>query len=202
MHELNELLASGDGDLVVNGNTYKNAHAKTSTQNFIITNNRIQFTTEFILGDQQIGPDTYQLPVVGLQDYSRGRKMQFKSQLEDGSYRTFNFWHNFDNIKDYETFLVIKHSFSYGGHARVIKVGGFEKIVCNGWIIGPDTNTRNPLEAYFYNIISGPLGRLGTLSVDGSGDVIENAYLQEMTMEDTTNPTVKYQLTFIASIQC
>lgn len=216
MHELNEIVgpvgSQGDiyqysGSLSVNGNTYNNVYIKTITYGPVINNVTIQYTIEFILADQNTGNQfnntgstINQLSCSGLKNFSRGRKMTFTTQLSDGTFRTFNFWHNFDNLKHYETYLVIKHSFSYGGHARVIKVGGFEKIVCDGWLADDDC-PRQFIEAYFYNMINGPLGRIGTLVVDNS-QTITNAFLQYVTTENTPRSACKYQLIFIASLQC
>lgn len=201
-HDLNEKIGSKEATLEVNGNTYPFANVRNINYDPFITNKFTKFEIDFELNNQNTDLDIRQLSVPGLQNFTRGRKMVFESEMDDGSIKTFYFWHNFDVIKNFETEITIKHSDIYGGTGGVIRVGGFEKIICKGWIIGPDAigNRRN-LEAYFYNCINGPLGRLGTLTI-GNDQVIEKCILTDITVEDSTKIAVRYELTFIASLQC
>lgn len=202
-HELNERIGSKQDNLTVNGNTYLNANVKSINFDTKITNRFTKFDIDFELNDQNNGSVIRQLAVPNLQDFSRGRKLRFNTVEDDGTNKTFQFWHNFDNIKNFDTQISIKHSRQYGGYSRVIRVGGFERIVCYGWIIGPEEGLpcRQNLEAYFYNVLNGPLGRVGTL-IYADGTKTEKAFFSNLTVEDTTRPTVKYELTFIVSLQC
>ena len=143
------------------------------------------------------------MTVPGLEDFTRGRKMSFINEMEDGTTRTFEFWHNFDMIKNLETQITIKRTTEIEGQSpsKVIRVGGFEKVICQGWIIGPEVETRRNLEAYWYNIMNGPMGRLGTLNIEDN-QTIENCVLTNMDVEDSTHIAVRYTLTFLVSLQC
>jgi len=198
MHSFNELIAFREGSLVVNGNTYLNAIMSGNVQNKEFFDKFIRYDMDFILGNQDTGITIRQLVPSQLIGFSRGRKMRFTNELSDGSTRTFNFWHNFDLIKNYEIEVSLTNP-DRMETSRVIRTGGFEKIECSGWLIGPQTN-RQSIEAYFYNILNGPLGRVGTLYIDDQ--TINNCFLSNFSMDGTPNPNVRYELSFIASIQC
>jgi len=203
-HLLNEKMGSKEDTLSVNGNTYPKVNTRNIDYDRYKINKFTKFDVYFELNDQDTGGVIRQLPVNGLQDFSRGRKLSFVTVMPDGSSRTFYFWHNFDNIRNFETQITIKRSNEYGT-GRVIRVGGFEKIVCMGWIIGPENSptvkNRTVIEAYFYNIINGPMGRLGTLYHDGT-KIAENCILTEFSMDDSTRFSLNYELTFLVSLQC
>lgn len=203
-HLLNEKIGNREDNLTVNGNVYLNANVKKIDYDNFITSGFVRFTVEFQLNNQNTGSVIRQLDVPDLQNFSRGRKLRFVTQEDDGTYRTFEFWHNFDNIRNLDTQITIKQDRPYGGSSRVIRVGGFENIICSGWIIGPDegvASCRRNLEAYWYNILNGPLGRVGRLVYDDS-TYTEKAMFTNLSVTDTTHPTVKYDLTFLASLQC
>jgi hypothetical protein len=203
-HSLNEKIGSKEADLEVNGNTYLNANVKNIDYDNVIVNNFTRFSVNFELNNQDEDGEIRQLTVPGLLGFTRGRKMKFVTQMEDGEDKTFHFWHNFDLIKNFETEITLKRGTEIDGSVtgKVIRVGGFEKNICYGWVLGPETNTRRNLEAYAYNIINGPLGRLGTLYVDGENRVITNCVLTNFIMEDSTALGIKYELTFFSSLQC
>lgn len=203
-HLLNEKIGSKEDTLTVNGNSYPKVNGRNISYDRYKINKFTRFEIDFELNDQNVGGTIRQLPVTGLEDFSRGRKLSFVTTMEDGTSRTFNFWHNFDNIRNFETQIAIKRSNEYGT-GRVIRVGGFEKIICMGWIIGPENSptvkNRTVMEAYFYNIINGPLGRLGTLYHDGTL-IANNCILTEFSMDDSTRFSLNYELTFLVSLQC
>jgi hypothetical protein len=199
-HLLNELIGSKEDTLSVNGNTYPKVNVRSISYDRYKINKFTRFEIDFELNDQDTDGVIRQLPATGLENFNRGRKLTFTTAMPDGSSKTFSFWHNFDNIRNFETQVTIKRSNEYGT-GRVIRVGGFEKIICMGWIIGPDIQNRKNLEAYFYNIINGPLGRLGTLYHDGT-KVAENCILTEFSMDDSTKFALNYELTFLVSLQC
>jgi len=206
-HLLNEQIGSKEGTLTVNGNSYLKANVRNINYDAKIVNNFNQFEVEFILGEQNEGGIIRQLSIPDLVDFSRGRKITFETELEDESVRTFSFWHNFDLIKNFDTQVTIKRGIDHGfTTGKVIRIGGFEKIVAQGWIIGPEVRNRQNLEAYFYNIMNGPLGRLGTLIIEGSEDIsertIEKCVLTDLSMSEETYQTLRYTLTFLTSLQC
>jgi hypothetical protein len=202
-HELNELIGSKEATLLVNGNHYPNCNVENIQYEDTIVKNFTRFDVNILLGEQNTDNDFRQLDVPELEGFSRGRIIEFETEMEDGTSRTFTFWHNFDLVKNFETTLTVKRGSDTTGWNTgiVLKVGGFERIVCYGWIIGPELHNRKNLEAYFYNIMNGPLGRLGTITIGGT-QVINNALLTELTVEDSTALAIKYQLTFLVSLQC
>lgn len=200
-HTMNEEIGPLEGTLSLNGNDYLNCNVKGITYNPHFVNNFVEYVIEFVLGNQNTGSNIRQLTLPQMVNFNRGRKATFRNQMEDLTYKTFTFWHNVDLTKNFETQLSVKHDKQFGGYSRIIKVGGFEKIVCEGWIIGPDTHNRRNLEAYFYNIMNGPLGRIGTLVIDGN-QTIEKCFFSEMTMEDSAHASLKYTLNFLSSLQC
>ncbi len=199
---LNEKIGVKEATLLVNDNSYLKANVKNIDYDKVVTDKFLKYTINFQLNDQNTGSTIRQLTTPGLLGFSRGRPLRFKTTMDDLSERTFTFWHNFDNVRNFETQISIKNSVPFGGSTRVIRVGGFEKHVCSGWVIGPDDpqNRRN-LEAYFFNIMNGPLGRIGTLYLD-DGRVIYKAFLSELSVEDSTAIAIRYELTFIVSLQC
>jgi len=199
-HLLNEKMGSKEDILSVNGNTYLGANARSITFDRYKINKFTKYDIEFELNDQDNAGIIRQLPATGLEGFNRGRKMEFVTVMPDGSSKTFTFWHNFDNVRNFETQITLRRSNEYGT-GRIIRVGGFEKIICMGWIIGPDIQNKKNIEAYFYNIINGPFGRLGTLYHDGT-KIAENCILTEFSMDDTTKFTLNYELTFLVSLQC
>lgn len=199
---LNELIGVKEADLQVNDNTYIDANVKSIDYDKFITNKFTKYVVNFQLNDQDTGSTVRQLTVPEIVGFTRGRPLRFKTVMDDNSERTFTFWHNFDNIRNFETQVTVKPSNQFGGSSRVIRVGGFEKHICSGWIIGPNTiNNRRNIEAYFYNIINGPLGKIGTLYLS-DGRIIYKAFLSDFSMEDSSAVAVKYELTFIVSLQC
>ncbi len=198
---LNEKIGVKEASLVVNDNTYLKANVKNIDYDRFVTNKFIRYTINFQLNDQNTGNVVRQLTTPGLLGFSRGRPLRFKTTADTGKIRTFTFWHNFDSIRNFETQITIKNSTPYGGSTRVIRVGGFEKHICSGWIIGPNDNNRQNLEAYFYNCINGPLGKIGTLYLD-DGRIINKAFFSDISVEDSTNIAVRYELTFTVSLQC
>lgn len=205
MHELNEKIGSKEADLEVNGNTYLNMNVESIEYDRILVNNFIRFDINFKMSEQNEGGSIRQLSVPDLQMFSRGRKGTFDCTLDDGEEPTFNFWDNLDIIDSFETQITLKRSGNQELNAEsrglVIRRGGFEKTVVLGWVIGPENNTRQNLEAYFYNMINGPLGRLGTFKLDGR-TIKEKTVFSSVSMEDTTNKTIKYELGFVTSLQC
>lgn len=202
MHNLNEQIGGKEATLECNGNQYLKANVKGINYDTFITKDFIRYGIDFELNDQNDGEEIRQLDVPDLLGFSRGRTITFETQLSDLSYRTFTFWHNFDQVQNLETNVTISHSEQYGGAGKVIRNGGFENIICNGWIIGPETNNRKNLEAYFYNIMNAVVGRLGTIDINNGERIITNAFLKDMNPEDNCNPTLRYTLTFLASLQC
>ena len=201
-NSLNERYANQKVVLTANGNVYNDVYIKNIDYDLIIVNNFTHFTIHCILGDQPLGTNNSpnQLDCSGLQGFSRGRVLKFTTIWDDNSQHTFQFWHNFDSVRNFETQVTVKSSTQFGGNARIFVAGGFEKMVCQGWIIGPDTNTRKNLEAYFYNIMNGPLGHIGVVQL--GTQVWQRCFLQEINVEDSTAPTLKYTLTFLTSLQC
>jgi hypothetical protein len=198
---LNEKWVNQSVTLTANGNVYQNVYIKSIDYDLIIVNNYTHFTIHCILGDQNSGTDIpNQLGCNLLQSFSRGRILKFTTIWDDSSQHVFQFWHNFDTVRNFETQINLKSSTIFGGNTKVIVAGGFEKLVCQGWIIGPDTKTRQTLEAYFYNMINGPLGHIGVMQL--GTQVWQRCFLQEISVEDSTNPTLKYTLTFLTSLQC
>lgn len=195
-HLLNEKLAQKESDITVNGNTYLKANCRDIEYGEDIVDNYIRYVINFELNSQQSTSTRRQLSVPGLENYSRGRKLRFDT--EDG--KSFHFWHNFDNIRKLETQISFKTT-NPDKINKVVRVGGFERIKCIGWIIGPDVQTRRNLEAYFYNIMNGPIGMIGNLYHDGVL-IAENCFLEEMTHENSTAIAIRYELTFLASVQC
>lgn len=202
MNELNEILGARQAkDLVVAGNTYYKATAGRANYDPFVTTKFIRFEIDFVLGDQNAGALTpRQLTLPNLEGFSRGRTMTFRTKMETGTYKTFTFWHNFDNVKNFEIELNVKHSTRFGGHSNIVRRGGFERITCSGWLLGPEVSNRRNVEAYFFNIMNGPLGRVGTLNV--GTDQIRRAFLTELNVEDTQQFSLKYTLTFLSSLQC
>jgi hypothetical protein len=199
-HLLNEKMGSKEDTLSVNGNTYLKVNAGTVTYDRFKINKFSRFDIDFQLGDQDTDGVIRQLSVAGLEDFNRGRKLVFVTTMPDGTSRSFEFWHNFDKVRNFETQITIKKS-NENGTGRVIRVGGFEKIVCMGWIIGPEVQNKKNIEAYFYNIINGPFGRIGKLYHDGTL-IADNCVFTEFSMDDTTEFTLNYELTFLVSLQC
>jgi len=196
-NSLNEQIGPGSGTLQVNGNTYNNLVVNSINYDTFKTKKFIRYTVGFKFEDQTDDGVIRQLNVPNLQDFSRGRKLRFDS-YEDG--KSFHFWHNFDNIRTLETSVRQKNP-GVDENSRVTKTGGFEKITCYGWILGPEQNTRQNFEAYFYNIINGPLGKLGTLYHDGE-KIAEYAMFTEFSMDDSLGTGINYVLSFLTSLQC
>jgi hypothetical protein len=198
-HLLNERINNREDTLTIHGNTYPYANVSDNDFDFFITKKFVKFTINFELNNQDSGV-VRQLPCPGLVNFSRGRKMRFVSLSDWGAAQTFHFWHNFDLTKNLNVSLSFRNP-SRESRSKVERAGGFEKITCHGWIIGPEIENRRNIEAYFYNIVNGPLGRLGDLYIDG-GQVINNCILTDFTMEDTVRFSLHYELTFLASLQC
>lgn len=202
-HLLNEQIGSKEADLSVNDNVYLDANVSNIDYDRIIVDKFCRYTIDFELNNQNGDTNTIrQLSVPDLVNFSRGRKAVFTTEMEDGSSRSFTFWHNMDVVKPFNTEITVKISTNQlGVTGKVIRVGGFERIVCMCWIIGPDVHPRKNIESYFYNIINGPLGRIGTLVIDGT-QTIEKCVLTEFSMDTTPQSSLRYELSFLASLQC
>lgn len=198
---LNERIGSKTATLSLNGNSYLRCDVKSINFDNDIVDNFIKFTINFQIGDQNKGGTIRQLSVPDLQDFTRGRQATFKTRLEDFSLRTFTFWHNMDKFRNFETQITVKHTDSFGGGSRVLRVGGFERIRCECWLIGLDNEkNRQNIEAFFFNMINGPLGRIGTLTING--EILTDTFFESADMADATTVGIRYNLTFLKSLAC
>lgn len=212
---LNEQVAGKSATLELNGNEYLNCDVGSIDYELSpVSMEAMRYTINFVLGDQNESGTIRQLAVPDLSDFSRGRKATFVTELEDGDERTFNLWHNVDKIRNLEVKITIHATKSFGGGSRTVRRGGFERIMVDAWIKFDDeagVETRKSVEAYFYNVINGPLGRVGTLILAAPTSIIGNSqsknifnhvFFESMTMGSETHATLKYQITFLSSLQC
>jgi len=201
-NSLNEQIGTKEANLILNGNTYLNCNVENIDYDLEKVKNYIRYTIGFIIGDQNTGGSVRQLSVSDLLGFTRGRVMTFQSTLDDFTNRTFTFWHNTDKVRNFETQITVTYTDSFGGGSRIIRVGGFERIRCECWILGLDEGqlNRKNLEAYFYNMINGPLGRLGTLVING--ETLKNCFFESASMSDETGIGINYNLSFLKSLAC
>ena len=198
-HQLNEKVGAKEASLIVNDNEYLLANGKGIDFDFNPTNRFAKFNAQFHLNNQDTSGVIRQLTCPGLEGFTRGRKSTFVTTMEDGTEKTFTFWHNFDVVKNLEVQIKLADPTRLQT-SNIIRTGGFEKIICRGWIVGPEVDARRNLEAYFYNIMNGPLGRIGSLSIDGN--LIENAFFSDFSNEDTNRSSSYYECSFLTSLQC
>ncbi len=201
--QLNELIgAKTQKNLIVHDNVYPNCDVQSIDHDKNIVSNFLRYSIRFKIGDQNTAGLIRQIDTPGLTDFSRGRRLSFKSRIDDFSDRTFDFWHNQDTFRNFDTEITVKYTDSFGGGSRVIKAGGFERFVSECWIIGqdePEANRKN-MEAHFFNMINGPLGRLGSLFVQGTE--LKNVFFESVNMQAPSGVGQRYTLTFLKSLAC
>lgn len=72
--------------------------------------------------------------------------------------------------------------------------GGVINLTISGWVIGPDTATRQNIEKFFYSMARDPVGRTGTLLV--SGNSYENCFMSGFDMDAEDTKCVNYSAQF------
>lgn len=80
---------------------------------------------------------------------------------------------------------------------RIKHNGGTEEIRVRGWITN---ETRQALMTFAYNVINGPLGKIGTLSI--GGNTTQYAVMRDFSMEPIKGGSMYWDATFITSLQC
>lgn len=211
MHTLNENFGPRMGTLEVDNNEYLNCAINRITYDPKIVNNYLIYDIEFDLGVQLDGPlpnnVTRQLVPSKLFADTRGRPAQFIKTYGEGLdevTRTFNFWHNVDIVRNLENRLTIELFDKYSKDESIKFNGGFETITAYCWMkaAGEDQEDgwRQTVGAYLYNIMNGPLGDMGTLTL--GGNVISFCLFTDVKLTGVWPTSARYELTFLVSLQC
>jgi len=202
-HQLNEEIGAAEGSIRISGNTYEHVYTSGINPDFYITKDFIRYTIDFIVGNQDTNGEYAQKSVPDLYDLGRGRKLKFTTKMLDETERTFEFWHNVDNVRALEVDVAVQESGKDGKTGKIIRAGGFERISCQCWFTTFAENTRQTIEAYLFNMINGPLGQIGTFVVDAPGEnTYNNCFLEGVSMGEELFRGARYELTFLTPLQC
>ena len=204
MHRMAEVFGCNKGDLYVSGNTYPNAVLSGWSIDEWDYNRTLKGTLTFDITEQV---QDNQFTVENIHRWSNAYPAHFQVK----NYITGKI-HNFEfrqHVFSTPMLLPKAASKSEDGHENErYSVRAGLNLSCKAWVFYGDPNqgihlnaSRKNLEAYFYNIICGPLGRIGTLNV--TGNIYNNAFFQSFSQDDTgTQHFATYSLKFILSPQC
>lgn len=214
MHTLNEQFGPMKGVLLVDGNEINDCAIARINYEPKIVNNYLVYTIDFEMGVQILSGETppeetgpRQLVPLRLLSDTRGRPAQFVKTYGSGLdevTRTFNFWHNVDIVRNLENRLNIELHDKYDKDQSIKFNGGFETITAYCWMTAApqyqEDGWRQTIGAYFYNIMNGPLGDIGTLYL--GGNTIETCLFTNFKMTEAHPTSARYELTFLVSLQC
>jgi hypothetical protein len=207
MNILNEQFAFKSGILSVDDNEYLDCYIQSISYDDTITNRFLRYTISVKMGIQNIDGVIRQLIPGELYYLDKGRMGIFTSNDTD---KVFEFIHNVDMVRNMTSNVSSKPAQNYRGVTGLHKdtkqtvSGGFEEIKLMCWAVAHESSSeigwKQTAEAYMYNIINGPVGDIGQLKV---GEVIiENAVLNGAVMTELKPSSLRYELTFTASLQC
>jgi hypothetical protein len=190
-HDLNEcLISQQNATLTVDGVTYTDVTPVSISQDSLSTNDHLSYSITFDLSKDQT---------------------PFEPELVDGRVRD-GFFIGYEDapptcgfpiFDNYEAAISVSYALNqklriaeeYGREKAPI--GGVETIVLNCWMV---EQTSNVFQKYIADYLFGPLGKIGTLNLNGL--VFDNAILTSVTSETQKGAALKYTLTFETSLQC
>jgi len=194
-HQLHELLANiKKADLVINGNIYQDV-VPTSNSFELLTHNEyieyiINFELDFDQGffNSQINGNKLRRGIFSYTD---------QNEVGDNINVEFQILNNFEaaHSVSYDLKSDIRKIRSFGAEKNLS--GGVETINLDCFLI--EDKIRH-MENYLSNYLLGPLGRKGTL--DLNGNEYEEAILIGVTSDQAVGSSKKYKLTFIVSLKC
>lgn len=201
MNTFNETVATQQGSLVIDDNEYLDCVISSVNYGFDILNNFVKYTVAFELGIQSTDDTVrYLTPSLLYQLSGVYRGGTFTNKA--GS--VLKIWHNMDIVRNLENTVVRK---IYDGRKKDFKLsvqGGVEKIKAACWLRSPmedqEPGWKQTVGAYIYNIMEGAVGEIGTLQL-GTG-TIENCLLQGVSLTEMGVTSARYELDFVASLQC
>lgn len=189
---LERLLSSGSGTLGIEGISIENCCPKNAS--FSKCNDRVlEYEITFDIGLQvsySNGIKFNQLsPMPVLRDYRTG------TFVSNG--RTFTFGHQVEQLKSATYMTKNLLDYRWSNEYRKITEGGQEVISVNGWL---NNIAKSKGLVYIYNMIFGPLGQLGTLTVgsDSTADVI----MTSVGMEDMNTNNLVWNASFVTTLKC
>jgi len=202
-YSLGNIFAGATGTLSVNGNAYPDCTIVGINPVSLDHNKIIVFDIEFIMGEQGYEDEalTFTQVATDIQEFSRGSQCYFTTEIPilTGS-RVFYFWHHLFATISTQFDVNIRNNDAFNlDRAITMTSGGLISIQCQGWLLEPNTPLkRQAMESYFNNIITGPLGLIGTLVV--SGNTYAGCMLIGFSMGENPTGAIEYNLTFIRSI--
>lgn len=192
-HKLFEnLLSTASGTLTIQGVSIQNCFPRVA--NFKKCNDRVmEYNIEFEIGkqnDYSSGVSFNQIsPMPPLRSYRTG------SFVSNG--RTFTFGHQVEQLKSSK--YGVKNSpdyrWSYEDNKRL--EGGAESIQVKGWM---NNVSKASCLAFGYNIIFGPMGQLGDLTV--GNDSTYDAIMTKANIESVTDNNLSWNATFATTLKC
>jgi hypothetical protein len=200
MNLLNERLVNKRSELFIDDNIYKNCIVKNISYSEKFVNNYLIYDIDFELSDQNTNVQTTRQLVPGkLYDLNTGRKMTFTVGSQE-----FDFWHNTDLVRNLEVDAYVKVYDKDLSYYYSRTVGGVEKIVCKCWVRATSEDQhdgwKQTIGAYIYNMMLGPLGKIGSLSL--GGNTINYCLMTGVELEEVYPTSARYSVTFITSLQC
>lgn len=198
MNTLNEKFGPKVGTLLIDDNEYLNCAINTITYDTDLTDGYLKFTIDFHLGVQEDGGYRQLTPSHLFYD-SRGRVGIFQSQG-----KTFHIVHNIDITRNLENRLDIEVADKNDKDKTIKFNGGFEMVTGYCWMKAAEEyqedGWRQTVGAYIYDIMTGPLGDIGTLTIDTM--TIKNCLFTSVKLLEVYPTSARYQLEFIVSLQC
>lgn len=204
---LNDKIATKKVTMTLSGNVFPNCFVRGITYDQFYSDKWVKFNVDILVGNQDDGGIVRQIDTPEIFDFSRGRKASFHTRMEDGSVREFRFWHNIDSVRNLDVDITEVDGGRDGRSAKIVATGGMERIICDGWFVTFSNGTRKDIEAYLFNMINGPLGRVGTLCIEAPKNVIGQNVWQSIFLENISQGSdlfngSRYTLTFLSPLQC
>ena len=190
-HELNEfLILKGNKTLVVDSIAYTNVTPLSVQQNVLTTKEYVSYSITFQL-------DYLQALFKPTINDGRVRSAIFSGYDPDNLACEFPVFDNFEAAMNVTYGQRVYPRVPYDTDIRRVAVQGLESINLDCWMVN---QTSRVFQMYMSDFCTGPLGRIGTLNLNGN--IYENAILVGVNSNVNIAQTLTYNLQFHATLAC
>ncbi len=191
-HELNEcIIQQLTATLTVDGIAYTDATPIGVSQDILSTTEWMSYSLIFELSKDQVPFESTTLKDGRVRD---GFFIGYEDAPPTCGFPIFDNWEAAINVA-YEIFQKLRISEEYGTAKK--PNAGYEVIALECWMVG---QTEADFQMYIADYLFGPLGKIGTLNLNGL--IFENAILVGVDSTPTKGASLTYKLTFNTTLQC